>query len=97
MTNEDSRNKGILSRSKKILLQMASPESLIRLQYTSLDEQKEKLSEIYYVEQHHGSIVEFLSHHLNTSTDSYGLLIQVSITQLRFKSLIIQVKLIKLF
>lgn len=75
----EERKKAVLTCSKRILLQMASPDALIRLKLTRLDDKREKFLKIYYFEQHHGSIVEFLNHHLNESQhDSAGLLLQVS-------------------
>ena len=71
----------VLTQSKKILLQMASPDALIRLRCTALADDYEELSQIYFSEQHHGSIVQFLVHHLHNGshmTDQCGLLIQVS-------------------
>ncbi|XP_019860584.1 PREDICTED: E3 ubiquitin-protein ligase rnf213-alpha-like [Amphimedon queenslandica] len=61
-----------------MLLQMASPEALIRLKSTSLEDEQKHLSQIYYFEQHHGSIVEFLNYHLHKTHDLSGLLIQVT-------------------
>ena len=66
----------VFKRSCEILLQMASPDALIRLQYTVLAEEAEELSEKYFSEQCHGSIVQFLQHHLH-SVDSDSILIQV--------------------
>ena len=70
--------KDVFKCSCKILLQMASPDALIRLERTVLTEEAKKLSEIYFSDQCHGSIVQFLQHHLQTHTvNSDGLLIQV--------------------
>lgn len=55
---------GVLARSKKILLQMASPDSMIRLKLTRLEKKRDKLLQIYYVDQQHGSMVGFLDYHL---------------------------------
>lgn len=79
--------KAVLARSKKILLQMASPDALIRLQNSPLDDRRERLSQIYYIEQHHGSIVDFLCHHLH-SNHSNGLLIQVYLIAMKVYILI---------
>ena len=68
----------MLECGKMILLQMASPEALIRLKNTSLMDEQKHLSQTYFFEQHHGSIVDFLNYHLQNSTHgSSGLLIQV--------------------
>ena len=69
--------RAVLARSKKILLLMSPPDALIRLNYTPLDEKREKLSQIYYFDQYHSSLVEFLSHHLRANNNVNGLLIQV--------------------
>ena len=71
----------VLARSKRILLQMASPDALIRLHHTALADDQRTLSQIYFSEQHHGSIVQFLVHHLHNGSHmsgQCGLLIQVS-------------------
>ena len=73
--------KAVFDRSKKILLQMASPDALIRLHCTALVKDQKKLSQIYFSEQFHGSIVQFLGHHLHNASHVAGqcsLLIQVS-------------------
>ena len=70
----------VFKRSCEILLQMASPDALIRLQRTVLAAEAEELSKMYFSEQCHGSIVQFLQHHLQTHTaNSDGLLIQVKL------------------
>ena len=81
--DEDSEEwkEAILARSKRILIQMASPDALIRLHCTALADDQRSLSQIYFSEQHHGSIVQFLVHHLRNSSHMSGqcaLLIQVS-------------------
>ena len=69
----------VLQMSQYLLLQMASPDALIRLKCTALADQQEQLSQTYFSEQCHGSITEFLSHNLsNTSVLERGKLIQVS-------------------
>ena len=79
--NSKEWKEAVLARSKRILLQMASPDALIRLCRTAIADNYEELSQIYLSEQHHGSIVQFLVHHLNNGShieDNCGLLIQVS-------------------
>jgi len=64
--------------SQYILLQTASPDAVVRLEYTPLADQKEELSRLYFQEQHHNSIEDFLAHHIQrTSTRGGGLLMQV--------------------
>lgn len=69
----------VLHKSQDLLLHMASPDALIRLQRTILADQQEQLSQTYFSEQCHGSIVEFLSHNLAISDElDRGQLIQVN-------------------
>ena len=76
-TNEWKRD--VLICSKKLLLQMASPDALIRLRNSTLSHDQEKLKKIYFYEQCHGSILQFLQHHLHGGqSHQSGLLIQVS-------------------
>ena len=76
-TNEWKRD--VLICSKKLLLQMASPDALIRLHNTTLSLDQEKIKKIYFYEQCHGSIVQFLQHHFyDGQPHQSGLLIQVS-------------------
>ena len=78
LESHESLQEIVFECSKKLLLKMASPEALIRLKHTSLVDEQKKLSHIYFVEQHHGSIVEFLNHYFHRNTHgSSGLLIQV--------------------
>ena len=70
----------VLERSKSLLVQMATPDALIRLQHTQLAAEERKR----YTEQHHDSIKDFLCHHLKrplyvVDDDEYmGLLLHVS-------------------
>ena len=68
----------VLECSKDILLEMASPDALIRLKNTSLADEQKKLNHTYFIEQNHGSIVQFLSNQLSNDYSEDGLLIQVS-------------------
>ena len=56
--------KWCIGTQQKILLQMASPDSMIQLKLTRLEKKREKLLQIYYVDQQHGSMVGFLNYHL---------------------------------
>ena len=69
----------VLQRSQYLLVQMASPDSLVRLQLTSLADQLDQLNNIYS-EQCHSSIQDFLSHHLQDKRRAQdgGLLLQVN-------------------
>ena len=68
----------VLKMSQYLLLQTASPDALVRLEYTQLADQREELSRIYFQEQHHNSIEDFLAHHIQANnTQGGGLLMQV--------------------
>lgn len=77
---DDEKIKTLLKHSKRILLQMASPDALIRLQLTRLHDKREKILKIYYVEQHHDSVALFFNHHrlYIKQQNQAGLLLQVS-------------------
>ena len=68
----------VLECSKNILLEMASPDALIRLKNTSLADELKRLNHTYFIEQNHGSIVQFLSNQFSNDHSENGLLIQVS-------------------
>ena len=71
----------VMERSKSLLVQMASPDALIRLQCTELAEEERKKIADKYTEQHHGSISSFLTHCLHqqlNDVDEDGLLLHVS-------------------
>ena len=78
--NSEDWKTAVVIRSKRILLQMASPDALIRLKSNSLERQHKRLHHIYFSEQHHGSIVQFLKHHIESYNNpgQCGLLIQVN-------------------
>ena len=70
----------VVERSKRLLVQMASPDALIRLQCTELAEEERKKIATIYTEQHHGSISSFLTHCLHqqlNDVDEDGLLLHV--------------------
>ena len=73
----------VMERSKSLLVQMASPDALIRLQCTQLTEKETKEVNATYTEQHHDSIKDFLCHQLKrpfhmVDDDEYiGLLLHV--------------------
>ena len=58
---------------------MASPDALVRLKDTASPSVAEELSLVYFFEQHHGSLNDFLSHHLKDASSGAdeGNLIQV--------------------
>lgn len=65
--------------SKHLLLQVATPEAVVRLQNSALVADKEEVESIYFYQQNHHSIVAFLSHYVNESEWDSGALMQVSI------------------
>ena len=65
--------------SCNLLLQMATPDALIRLQHTALADQQKMLCRVYCSEQYHESLTQFLQHHINSAGEGNGLLIQVSL------------------
>ena len=68
----------VLKRSQYLLLQMASPDALVRLEQSPLADQKEELLELYFKRQHHNSLEDFLAHHLQRNgTRGENLLMQV--------------------
>ena len=58
---------------------MANPDALIRLQRTALADQQKKLCQVYFSEQYHDSITQFLQHHIGNDFERNGVLIQVSL------------------
>ena len=76
----------VMERSKNLLIQMASPGALIRLQYVNIPEIEEDKKSITraYTEQCHTSIQDFLRHHLqlhhDTEEQEGGFVIHVSTT-----------------
>ena len=68
----------VLQRSQYLLLQMATPDALIRLQHTAVASNAEGFTITYFIEQHHGSISDFLRHYLKDASNSEcGSLFQV--------------------
>ena len=62
-----------------MLLQTASPDALFRLENSPLADQEEELLELYFHQQHHDSLEDFLAHHLlRNGTSGESLLMQVS-------------------
>ena len=68
--------------SKFLLLQTASPDSIVRLENTALACQRGELEHMYFKEQYHGSIEDCLGHHLSEALSDSGVLIQVRILYL---------------
>ena len=67
----------VLKRSQYLLLQTASPDALVQLKHSPLSDQREELLRVYF-QQHHGSLEDFLVHHLQMNgTQGESLLMQV--------------------
>ena len=68
----------MLRLSQYLLLQIACDDALIRLKRTSLADQQKEFMHLYFSEQHHDSVIDFVSHHINDDDgSSEGLLMQV--------------------
>ena len=68
----------MLRLSQYLLLQIASDDALIRLKRTSLADQQNEFMQVYFSEQHHDSIIDFIYHHIKDDDGtSEGLLMQV--------------------
>ena len=77
---KDDWKDAVLECSKNVLVRMATPDAIIRLKCTALAEQQQQIKQVYS-NQCHGSITEFLSHHLECrewNWDNEGLLLQVN-------------------
>ena len=66
----------ILQFSKFLLLQTACPDSIFRVKSTPLRGEYENIQNIYFKEQHHSSIQDFLDHCLSQNNQG-SLLLQV--------------------
>ena len=66
----------MLPLSQFLLLQTASPDAIIRLESTALED-KNEIRKIYFEKLHHQSIEEFLTNQLQQCDTKGGLLIQV--------------------
>ncbi len=67
----------VLRLSRFLLLHTASPDALIRLKRTPLEDQADELSQIYDRQQCHSSLKDFLSFQLTDDTEEGGKLMQV--------------------
>ena len=55
-------------KSKRLLLYTACPDALIRLQKAALRGYQKELCQIYFSEQHHSSLQDFLQHHASAQS-----------------------------
>lgn len=67
----------VLRVSKYLLLQTAAPDAIVRLEHTALAREKRAIESIYFQNQHHTSIEDFLDHLVNGECAESGLLMQV--------------------
>ena len=63
--------------SKFLLLQTAAPDAIVRLERTDLAGERKVIEDIYFRQQHHSSIEDFLNHHIHDCEAETGLLMQV--------------------
>ena len=59
--NPQSFSLKVLNQAQGLLLQCATPDSLARLHKTSLKMEIDRLWEIYFEQQHHGSFTDYLN------------------------------------
>ena len=64
---------------KFLLLEIAPPDSLIRLSSTPLVDEQSDLCRMYQEEQHHSSLKAFLEYHIHLPGGTKGWLMQVII------------------
>ena len=67
----------MLPLSQFLLLQTASPDAIIRLESTALED-KNEIREMYFKKLHHQSVEDFLTNQLQQCETKGGLLIQVN-------------------
>jgi hypothetical protein len=63
--------------SKFLLLQTAAPDAIVRLEQTTLTNQKKVIENVYFKQQHHSSIEDFLIYHVHECDAETALLMQV--------------------
>ena len=72
----------VLNLSKFLLLETAAPAAIVRLKNSELTEEIAAIKHIYFEEQHHRSIEDFLRHHLHSDHRDTSLLMQVCVSGL---------------
>ena len=79
----------VFQSCKSHLLEMASPDALIRLRSTPLVDEQTALCEIYMKKQHHSSIEAFIKFHISSTKSNNDVLMQVchSIAAIKLSSL----------
>ena len=62
------------------MLETAAPDAIVRLERSALADEKEEIMLLYFLEQHHSSLIDFLTHHIQiTHSGECGLLMQVNL------------------
>lgn len=67
----------VLNLSKYLLLLTASPDAIVRVERTALSNEKILIEHIYFQQQYHTSIIEFLDYYVNERHENSRLLMQV--------------------
>ncbi|XP_031561517.1 E3 ubiquitin-protein ligase RNF213-like [Actinia tenebrosa] len=75
--NKDQWEEEVLMQCKRRLVQCCLPDAIVRLHYSKLQHEADKLWDLYFKQQQHSSLASFLSSVDNTDHQD-GLLIQVS-------------------
>ncbi|XP_031417458.1 E3 ubiquitin-protein ligase rnf213-beta isoform X2 [Clupea harengus] len=65
---DDKMEEEVFDIAKTFLLNSATPDSVLRLKYSYLgNQEKEELQQMYFHQQHHRSLRDFINNHLNQS------------------------------
>ncbi|XP_062585857.1 E3 ubiquitin-protein ligase rnf213-alpha-like, partial [Saccostrea cucullata] len=75
----------VIDAAECVLLWTATPDSVLRLEKTKLKNEAEILQDLYFKQQHHESIVDFLKFKLKTNNQK-GLCVQVTTQSKLFTS-----------
>lgn len=73
----------MLRRCKRLLLEMASPDAIVRLSSSGINAEAKEMWDIYFKKQQHSSLAAFMSHVLQYDDSHFkkknqeGLLVQV--------------------
>ena len=62
----------IFEKGKNLLLDIASPDAIVRLRYSKLTNEFDTVFDMYFTEQCHSSLFELLSNKLSMSLDGSG-------------------------
>ncbi|KAL0964856.1 hypothetical protein UPYG_G00329960 [Umbra pygmaea] len=66
LSNEKDEEQEVFESAIQFLLNCATPDSVLRLKYTDLDNrEKERIQKMYFYKQHNRSLRDFLESHLN--------------------------------